>query len=323
MSLPLVVSLLTKGYGLRDDDFDEIIRMDHLKDVSSKFSKEIHSIQEIFNSKCRIRLIEFNEFCGSNEDANKGFNLLIFGQRHVFYSHIHSNKDCCVVFLYSGKSQAESNLFRKRTLPHEFAHHFQWAAAGFPCLLPKSTPEGLLPQFAKFHAVGPKIGSVYIDGALIENFLITVIKDFSERISDFICDSLLLEKGVTEGFMDEYKTLRNRDPAKAFPIQARSIAPLHIRYSRRLCLRDVAEWQAFLHSYCDRDPDVKNMMDYDKRWVIRLNKDFVNSKDSFNRIYEITRTTDYNSFKEVTKATDYLRQVMHLLNIGINTDENG
>jgi len=64
MSLPFVVSLLVKGYGLRGEDLDEIIEMERLRDISAKLSETIRTIQKEFGSNSRIRIVEFNELSG-------------------------------------------------------------------------------------------------------------------------------------------------------------------------------------------------------------------------------------------------------------------
>ena len=140
MSIRLVEPLVTKGFGLKDEDLDEIIRMDRLHDISSVYKEELKQILTAFSCHCRIRLLEFDELSGCDEIDNAWYNALISGQRHIFYSHLHSNKGTCVVFLYSNRAR-EENTFRKRTLLHEFSHHYQWAIDDFPCLIPKGTPE--------------------------------------------------------------------------------------------------------------------------------------------------------------------------------------
>ena len=195
MSLPFVVPLVTRGYGLREEDLNEVIRMERLKDISKRFSRAIQRIQEKFDSKTKIRIIEFNELSGQNTYSNSWFRMLILTKRHIFYSHIHSNKDCCVLLCYTGLDK-NHKLFNERILPHELAHHYQWASQGFSCFLPKGTPKELVPQFAKYCEIGPKVGSVYIDSIFLDDDLIMTMKDFSERIADFVCEGILREKRI-------------------------------------------------------------------------------------------------------------------------------
>lgn len=322
VSLPLVLPLVTKGYGLREEDLNEIIIIERLNDISRKFSESIQRIQEKLNSKTKIRMVEFNELSGTGPESKHWFNILIQAQRHIFYSYLHSNKDCCVLFYYAGyKPKKGYKLFNERILPHEFAHHYQWASLEFPILLPKGTPEEYLPQFIRYFEIGPKEGSVYMDGKLFDNNLITLAKDFSERISDFVCERILIERGFKEGALEQYREDRNSDPAEDYPPQVRSKLATEIRYMRRLTLLDAAEWHAILNLIYPNDQTLQNMLSYDKKWVIHLNKKFDRAKKVFNKIYEISLTTNYNSFKNVKNAVSYFKRITNMLGIEIKTQE--
>lgn len=318
MSYPFTIPFVTKGYGLREEDLNEIIEMERLKDVSKRFSGPIQRIQRKFNSKTKIRIIEFNELSGANVESEDWFRRRIDGQRHIFFSHINSNKDCCVLFLYSG-FDAKQKLFSERILPHEFAHHYQWVSENFPCFLPKSTPKEFLPQFATTYEIGPKVGSVYIDDISLFDNLITIMNDLSERIADFVCEGILKEKGFGESILEEYLRGRNQDPAKNISIQRETMAP--IRYFRRLALRDVAEWHAMLCLAYPNDQTLKKMLTYDKKWIVKLNKKYDKAKYAFNEIYKISLNTNYTSFKKVRNAISYIKKVTNLLGIKIRTKE--
>ena len=122
--------------------------------------------------------------------------------------------------------------------------------------------------------------------------------------------------------MEEYRKDRNQDPAKNFPIQARSKFTAEIRYMRRLALRDVAEWHAILHLAYPNDQTLQKMLNYDKKWIVHLNKKYDKAKDAFNEIYEISLNTNYNSFKKARNAISYIKEVTNLLGIEIRTKES-
>jgi len=322
MSLSFVIPLVTKGYGLKDEDFDEIIEIERLRDLSKVLSGTIKTTQREFGSNIRIRIIEFNELSGANADSNKWFRTLIGAMRHMFYSHLHSNKDCCVLFKYAGYDMRKE-LVKKRTLLHEFAHHYQWATLGFPMFLPKGSVEvkEMNPQFTKCYGIGPSEANVYIDALLLDHNPISLIKDFSERISDFVCEGTLIEKGLKEGILEEYHKKRRHDPAKDYPALARHKFPVIMRYVRRLALFDAAEWHAILKHAYPNDQSFKKDMVYDKKHVIRLNKKYPKAKHAFRKIHEISLTTDYKSFKELKNAVNHIKQALNLLNIEIRTKE--
>jgi len=320
MSLEFVVPLITEGYGLRDEDLNEIILIERLNDVSKKFSGAIRRIQDKFDSKARIRLIEFSELSGSTPDSKLWYSRLIHGHRHIFHSHVHSNKNCCVLFYYAGCTK-DRTLLNKRVLPHEFAHYYQWASQGFPCLLPRGIPKEFVPQFAKYGEIGPRTGQVYIDNMFLDDKPFTVIKDFNERISDFVCEGILREKEFNhqykEGFLEEYREDRNRDPAKGFSILGKAV----VTYMRRLALRDVAEWHALLHLEGLDDESLQGMLVYDKKWITRKNKKYDKAKKAFNEIYKISLNSDFSSFKHVRNAVSYIKTTTDLLGIEIRTKE--
>lgn len=322
MSLPLVIPLVTKGYGLRNEDFDEIIEIERLRDVSKKLPETIKTTQREFDSNIQIRIIEFNELSGANADSNTWFRTLIGAKRHMFYSHLHSNKDCCVLFKYASYDMSKE-IVKKRTLFHEFAHHYQWTALGFPMFLPKGSVEvrEMNPQFTKCYGIGPLEANVYIDALLLAHNPIFLIKDFSERISDFVCEGILIEKRLKEGILEEYQKERGHDPAKDYPALARHKFPVMMRYARRLALFDDAEWQAILKHAHPNYQSFKKDMVYGKKHVIRLNKKYPKAKHAFRKIHEISLTTDYKSFKELKNAVNHIKQALNLLNIEMRTKE--
>jgi hypothetical protein len=317
MSSHLVEPLITKGYGLADEDFDEIIRMDRLKDISQNFAESIHKIQESFHCKARIRVVEFDELSGVDFGSNSSYNTAIFVGRHIFYNSISSNKNCCVVFFYAGVVEKLKALFKDRILPHEFAHHYQFAYGDFPCMLGKGVPENLFPQFAKSNPIGPESGQVYIDNLLVKDCRLSLFKDLTERISDTICEGMLRERGFCQGILEQYRTDRNIDPGRGLPPSQQPA----IRYFRRLSLWDVAEWHAILRFVYPNDQAVKSMSSQDRRFAIRLNKEFDRAKNAFKAVYDLCLKTDYNTFKEVKNCIDYMKEIMRFLNIELRTDQ--
>jgi hypothetical protein len=317
MSLHLVEPLITKGYGLADEDFDEIIRMEKLKDISQNFAESIDKIQENFHCKAGIRVVEFDELSGVDSSSSSDYNKVIREGPHIFYHPINSNKNCCIVFYYTGVAEKRKAVFKNRILPHEFAHHYQFAFGDFPYMLGKGLPENLFPQFAKSNYIGPESGEVYVDNLLVKDCRLFLLKDLSERISDTICEGMLLEKGFCQGILEQYRAGRNIDPRRRFPPSQQSA----IRYARRLAFWDVAEWHEILGLVYPKDHDVKSMLSHDRRFAIRLNKEFDGAKNAFKAVYDLCLKTDYNTFKEVKNCIDYMKEIMRFLNIELRIDQ--
>ncbi len=320
MSIPYVSPFVIEGYGLKEEDLNEIIAIERLKDTSKRFSKTIQTIQEKFDSENKMRIIEFNELSGADANSDLFFKNLIFSYTHIFFNTINSSKDCCVVFFYAGHGKSDKTL-SERILPHEFAHHFAWASEGYPFLMPQGTPRHLIPQFADCYEVGPKIGTIYIDNLFLDNNMI-IIKDFFERIADFVCEGILREKGFWKGMLEEYQAMGHQDPAKKYGMLFDPKFKAAVRYARRLALRDVAEWHAILELAYPNDPNLKNRLNYDRKRVLHLNKKFGGAKHAFKKIYEISLGTNHNSFKDVRNAVTYIKEVTDLLGIDIRTKES-
>lgn len=319
MSIPLASSLTTLGYGLKDEDLDEIIIMEKMRDVSNRFTYALDLIKKRFNTSTRIRLIEFDRFSGVDEDAQAWCNALIDVERHLFYSTLYSNKDCCVIFVYS-KHRKKPKVLQERLLPHEFAHHYQWQTEGFPFIEPKGCRRELLPQFADCHDFGPENGTTYIDNALLENNCVRVLKDFIERVSDYVCEMTLKQKGFWKGILNEYKAGRIEDPAASKYVPYAS--EVQKNYIRRLALYDVVEWEAMLTTAFPNKQIVNDLLKVEKERVIRLNRNFENAKSAYNAIIQMFSRTDYSSLKDVSKMIAFIKSAMQLLNIEIRTTES-
>lgn len=241
----------------------------------------------------------------------------------MFYSHLHSNKDCCVLFKYAGFNMNEKSR-KKRVLFHEFAHHYQWTTSNFPCFLPKGVTEvkEMVPQFTEYHGIGPLKAEVYVDAFLLDDTPISVMKDFCERISDFVCEGILIEKGLEEGILEEYRKGMLNNPEEIYPAFIRPKFAVMMRYLKRLALFDIAEWQAILKHAYPNDQSLHRDIVLGKKHVIHLNKRYTKAKYAFKKLHELSLATDYKSFKELKNVVNHIKQVLNLLNIEIKTKEN-
>jgi len=319
MTISSIISLITKDYGLKDDDMDKIIRREKLKDVSQAYSDAISNIQNKFGSITRLRVLEYNELSGSNRDSKIFFRDLALQSRNVFYNHLFSNKECCVIFVYSGYQMKNSTLFKLRILPHEFAHHFQMTDEEFPCLLPRGVSHDFFPQFASTLELGPRNGLIYIDNLSLEDCLEDFFKDFAERIQDRICSEILKRKGFLKGLLDEYLLTKNDETAKSI-LRTYPNYEATIRYLSRLALLDEAEWHASIKSVGGSN-QISDKLKLNLRRIMKLNKDFSNRKEAFRELYDLALKMDYKLFREKRFCTSYIKQVSNLLNFEVRTEE--
>jgi hypothetical protein len=267
-----------------------------------------------------MRLVQFNELSGSDKVTNVMFRKLTAAGRELFYHHGYSNRDCCVVLQYSGYKQVDNKTFSCRMLPHEFAHHYQLVDEGFPCILPRNTPHEYFPSFANTFEIGPQKGNIFVDNLLLVEGLSSFFKDFAERAADTVCEGILIKNGYTEFLSNEYLSLASVDPAKNYP---QSIPDFNAiaKYTRRLSLRDEAEWHALLNSvYGSAAP--LNQMQQKKRQVLNINRDLIGRKHIFNQINEISMRINYIDFKNPHKVIEYVKQISELLNLRVKTEEN-
>jgi hypothetical protein len=318
MSIQLAANLTTLGYGLKDEDLDEIISMDKLRDISSRYSQALSYIQKRFDTKTRIRILEFDRLSGVDHNGQAWYNALIDANRHLFYSTVHSNKNCCTIFLY-GSFRGRSKELQNLSLPHEFAHHYQWQTEHFPLIVPRGCPKELLPQFADCCEVGPGKGEVYIDGLLLDEDSVDTFHDFNERASDYICERLLRQKGFTKGILDKYKSGIIADPASKD--QAPYLSELGRRYVRRLALYDSAERDDMFTSLFPDNQDVTDILRKERDRVIRLNTVSATAEAAYDAIVDMLRGTDYLSLKNVPTLVSFIKSTMKLLDIEIRTRE--
>lgn len=318
MSSDEIIPFIAKGYGLPDEDLDEVILRENIRDVTGGYSADINRIQDRLRTQLRMRILEFSEVSGASMKSRLIFTQYIFSKRHLFYHHLFSNRDCCVVFVYSG-SERDKDLFSSRLLPHEFAHHYQLVVRNFPVLMPSGIPTELLPQFALSYEIGPQEGEILVDGLLLPEGRVYFFRDFCERISDFVCEGILISNGFTKGLLDEYLKLELDSPSKSVSRNDPNYSAT-IRYFNRLALRDEAEWHALIKSAYGPE-FVNSKLRLNKTRVLKLNKDLVNRKRAFKEVLDISLRTDYNDFKEKEKAVEYVKKVSSLLNIEVKTKE--
>jgi hypothetical protein len=319
MSIRLAANLATPGYGLRDEDLDEITIMDKLRDISGRYSQALGFIQKQFDTKTRIRILEFSRFSGADKNAQARYNAFVDAERHLFYSYVHSNDNSCTIFLHAGFRGRPKEL-QNLLLPHEFAHHYQWQTERFPFIAPKGCAKELLPQFADCYDIGPGKGPAYIDRILLDEDGVDVFQDFNERASDYICERILKQKGFQKGILDQYKTVKPADPA------SKDLAPhlseIQRRYVRRLVLYDSAERNNMLTSMFPNNQNVTDLLKKEKDRVIKLNAIFATAEVAYEAIVDMMKKTDYLSLKNVSTMIAFVKNSARLLNIETRTTES-
>jgi hypothetical protein len=139
MSINSVPDIVRQGWRL-EEDLDRIIRIERLRDVSQKFSNQIKPVVDAFRARSRMRVIAFNEQSGIDRDSKAIFEAFISGEREVFYIGPLSNRECCVILVYDSTGESKLRSY-KHTLPHEYAHHVQFAHESFPFLIAREVDE--------------------------------------------------------------------------------------------------------------------------------------------------------------------------------------
>jgi hypothetical protein len=312
-------ALVTRGYGIKDEDLDEFLPRENLRDISKNYSLELAEIQKKFSVKDRIRIIEFDERSGSNQYSNAQYREMISEEFDIAYCGPYSNRDCCVIFLYAGFNQKQKRLLPGRILPHEYAHHFQFARAGFPCIQSRKMPKEVFPEFVTNFGIGPEKAELHIDGTNLPTGIEFWIKDITERISDFVCERILLKINFSEMLLDQYHLDTRIDPMSRF--MHVQIPPPVQKYMKRLSLVDEAYWQSLLCKTYSDVSSFKHELEYNKNWVLKLNKDFQKGKQTFGEVLNSANSTDCNEFKKVERVVDYVKWLALLLDIEIVTAE--
>lgn len=317
MSIFSIRDIQKEDWGLEDEDLDRIIKIEKLKEVSHEFHDQIKILMKAFDSKSNIRIVKFDEQSGTEFNSKNFFKSLILGERHVFYFSNLSNRECCVVLIYgeTGKSKLQSF---KHTLPHEYAHHIQFAQENFPYFLAKGA-DMLSPPFVNRCEIGPDTGTAYVDRLSLPS-LEVLIQDSNERLSDVICEGLLRERKLVYDFLEFYKR-EMAVPSDPATLPAIRSAPNLKRYVRRLALRDNAEWGATVQLAYPKEEEAKQTVLKGRKLAIRLNKKYPNAGYAHDQILSLCMNTNFRSFLVPKNAVDYMKEVMNLLNIRIKTPE--
>lgn len=144
------------NYGLPTEYIDKIIVSENLKEITEQFLRETKPICQKFGSVSTIRIVAFNQKSGIDERSKAVLDAFVRSERTVFYAADMSNKECCVLFVQDPKGISE--LKSTGVVAHEFAHHFQFAHAGFPYYSFKTQPSEGAPLFAKLFEIGSPRG---------------------------------------------------------------------------------------------------------------------------------------------------------------------
>lgn len=309
------------GYGLEKKYLNHLITKFRLKDVTGKFYPVIRDIPKRFKSSAKIRILQFDE------KSARAFKARIFSGHNVFHNSLMSNKECCVVLV--NKYFREPRLISKEyTFPHEFAHHYQWTTDGFPLLIPKGAPIKTVPPYVNSFRFGPKIGTAVLDGYPLPTIDVHIfLKDIYERISDLICERLLIEKNYKKGFLELYKRERKK-PIPLFEelpliqkMMGDQYAEDYVRYVHRLMLLDAIQIQACVELTNLKTPSLTKMFREDKQKVILLNEGFPTASQVFEKLLSMFLKVDYRMFRDPKVTVQYIKTVYHMLNFQIKTSE--
>jgi hypothetical protein len=114
MSINSVPDIVRQGWGLEEEDLDRIIRIERLRDVSQKFSNQIA--------------------------IPRRFLKHLFPEKEKYFILDPCQTRVYVILVYDsiGESKLKSC---KRILPHEYAHHVQFAHESFPFLIAREVDE--------------------------------------------------------------------------------------------------------------------------------------------------------------------------------------
>lgn len=318
MSIYSVPFLAEPGWGLVEEDLEKIIRLENLKDLTKDFLDQTKPLIEKFGSLFTIRIFAFDENSGVDSESKALFKSFMLYERNLFYYSVASNKECCVIFIHSSKGLRELKS-NEHILPHECAHHYQFAFTDFPYYTSQKTYRDWVPPFVKGCGIGPISGSVYVDDLPLTSMPDAtnhVIKDCVERVHDIICEGLLREKGLTKGFLEwiQEDTTQRRDPTLNIPDCDRT--PDFKRYVRRLALRDCAELGAVVQlAYPNRD--LTQILSERKKFAAKLNKKHINAPHIFDEIFRLCTNTNFHTFKSPEKTSNYTKKILNLLNIKI------
>lgn len=295
-----------------EEDLDKFIQTEKLEDMTPRFSGEIKEVTSKFDNVSSIRIIKFDKSSGVSSESKEFFNEFLFAGRHVFYLADLSNTKFCVVMV--SPLGIDKVLGNKHVLFHEYTHHFQVAHANFPYIVPKSWS---IPPFVEPCIIGPEKGDIRIDGFHLDSDTETITADLCERISDIICDGILIDRNLTAGILERcLEAARPQDPTSFIPPHHPK-AMVFKKYVKRLVLWDNAEMNARIRKAYPQK-DLSKFLNLIKKYAARLNKGIRNAENTFDKIYELSMSTDYNSFKNSQEIISYLEKVLDLLNIEVS-----
>lgn len=319
MSMFSIPDIVEKLWGLKEEDLNNIIRVEGLKDVTHEFSGEIRKTTERFDSLSDLRIIAFNNDSGVDPESKAAFKAWISAGRTIFYHSWFSNKGCCVVLVHDPKGISRLTAYN-HILYHEYVHHFQFTYGNFPYYIAKQGQQEWIPPFVNPCEVGPQTGSAFVDNLLLED-MFTFVQDANERISDVICEGILREKDLVGDFLEYYEqnVISNEDPNIFLPTTHQSSLK---RYVRRLALRDNAEWGATVRLAYPTEDKAIRLISQGKKQAIKLNKEYSQASQAHDEIFKLCLDTDFNSFRSPKNYLCYFKKVMSLLNMKIKTSES-
>jgi len=298
-----------KNWGLPDYLITMVIAAEKMQDVTALFSDQIKSVIAKFGNASQIRIAAFNDKSGADGRSKEIFKELIQQEREVMYCGDMSNKGCCVLFLDDPKGMAAVKN-TPEILAHEYAHHYQFAHAGFPYYFSKSQRMVTgAPAFSTPYEMGTKTEAAFMDGVQLPEWE-PVIEDSLERVSDIICEGILREKKIPSSIEKLYiQDLARPAPSDMYPKEIVN------RYVKRLGVRDFAELGAILK--LSGSGDAESLIQKGREKARILNKNHMNANKAFDAIHTLCLATDFNLFKDPIPTMSYVEKVLAILKITV------
>lgn len=311
MSFPSAYLSHQPNWGLPEEDIDNIIKLEKMKDITKNFTKKIKALIKKFDFVAEIRIVSFNRDSGVDDTSNSFFNTMIDNDRNIIYMPDMSNKECCVIFVEEPNG---INVLKndESIIAHEYSHHIQFVYAGFPYYYNKGIQSTMgAPSFATPTEFGSSTGKAWVDNLLLPNYGIA-IADSLERINDIICEGILQEKKIPSGLISLYKL----NLTKPTPFIPNTLGKSGKRYIHRLMLRDYAEWGAIITL---SDPKiVSSLLQKGRKKARNFNKKKVHAHQVYDSIFRLCLKTEFNLFREPKKVAEYSREIFNLLKIKLD-----
>lgn len=299
-------------WGLPDESISMIIASEKMQEITERFQGIIKPLCEKFGNVSKIRIASFNENSGADPRSIGIFKAFINSERDVMYVGDMSNRECCVVFLNAPSGIAKI-VSMPEILAHEYAHHYQFANAGFPCYFTKSMQYITgAPSFAKPCEMGETMGTALLDGVQLPDYE-TVIDDALERVSDVICEGILREKRIPSALEKLYAEDLSR-PAPDLPRRGEILN----RYLKRLTLRDYSEWGAVIKLSVPEA--ASTLVSKGREKAHELNKNHMNAYKAFDEVFKLCLETDFNQFKNPLPTKAYMQKVFDILRIRLKPE---